>query len=77
MVKARQGHGLASVNQTWPHCVNQTGKTHSKPLAAQHGREMAWARHAICESALNVLTAAIDLTLYTRRGGGVVKCNTF
>jgi hypothetical protein len=27
------------------------GKTHSKPLAAQHGRGMAWARHAMCESA--------------------------
>jgi len=31
------------VNQTRPHCVNQMGKTHSKPLAA---------RHAMCESAL-------------------------
>ena len=29
---------MASVNQTRPHCVNQTGKTHSKPLAARHGR---------------------------------------
>ena len=24
---------MASVNQTRPHCVNQMGKTHSKPLA--------------------------------------------
>jgi len=32
------------VNQTRPHCVNQMGKTHSKPLAARHGRETAWAR---------------------------------
>jgi hypothetical protein len=31
-------HGMASVNQTGPHCVNQMGKTHSKPLAARHGR---------------------------------------
>ena len=37
-------HGMASVNQTRPHCVNQMGKTHSKPLAA---------RHAICELALS------------------------
>jgi len=29
------------VNQTRPHCVNQMGKTHSKPLAARHGRGMA------------------------------------
>jgi hypothetical protein len=39
------------VNQTRPHCVNQMGKTHSKPLAARHGRGTAWARHAMCESA--------------------------
>jgi len=31
-------HGMASVNQTQPHCVNQMGKTQSKPLAAWHGR---------------------------------------
>ena len=37
--------GMASVNQTRPHCVNQMGKTHSKPLAAQHGRGTAWAQH--------------------------------
>jgi hypothetical protein len=30
-------HGMASVNQTWLHCVNQMGKTHSKPLAARRG----------------------------------------
>ena len=39
------GQHMASVYQTWPHCVNQMGKTHSKPLAAQHGRGMAWAQH--------------------------------
>jgi hypothetical protein len=42
------------MNQTGPHCVNQMRKTHSKPLAARHGRGTAWARHAMCESALNV-----------------------
>jgi hypothetical protein len=47
-------HGMASVNQTRPHCVNQMGKTHSKPLAARHGRGKAWARHAMCGSAFNV-----------------------
>jgi hypothetical protein len=40
-----------SVNQTRPHCVNQMGKTHSKTLAARHGRGTEWARHAMCESA--------------------------
>ena len=47
---------MASVNHTWPHCVNQMGKTHSKPLAARHGRETAWARHAMCESTFTVQT---------------------
>ena len=56
---------MASVNQTRPHCVNQIGKTHSKPLVARHGRGTAWARqghsmgtawarHAMCESAFRV-----------------------
>jgi len=30
------------------------GKTHSKPLVARHGRGMAWAWHAMGESALSV-----------------------
>jgi hypothetical protein len=47
----RAWHGMASVNQTRPHCVNQMGKTHSKPLAARRGRGTAWAGHAMCESA--------------------------
>jgi hypothetical protein len=46
---ARHGPGMASVNQTRPHCINQMEKTHSKPLAVRHGRGMAWARHAMCE----------------------------
>ena len=39
---------MASVDQTRPHCVNQMGKTHSKPLAVWHGRGMAryvWIGH--------------------------------
>ena len=43
------------MNQTRPHCVNQMGKIHSKPLAARHGRETAWARHVMCESALRAV----------------------
>jgi len=45
MVRAWHGRSIASVNQTWPQCVNQMGKTHSKHLAARHGRRTAWARH--------------------------------
>ena len=45
MVRAWHGCGMASVNQTRPHCVNRMGKTYSKPLAARHGRGTAWVRH--------------------------------
>jgi hypothetical protein len=45
MVRAWHGGGMASVNQTRPHCVNQMGKTHYKRLAARHGRGTVWARH--------------------------------
>ena len=51
MAWMQHGYGMASMNQTRPHCVNQMGKTLSKPLAPRHGRGMAWARHAMCESA--------------------------
>jgi hypothetical protein len=37
----RHGRGMACVNHTWPHCVNQMGKIHSKPLDAWHGRGTA------------------------------------
>jgi hypothetical protein len=57
IVRGGHGRGMASVNQTRPHCVNQMGKTHSKPLAARHGRGTAWARRAMCESALSVPAA--------------------
>jgi hypothetical protein len=57
MGPARHGHGMASVNQTRPHCVNQMGKTHFKFLAARHGRGTAWVRHAFCESALKLVPA--------------------
>ena len=46
-------HGMASVNQTRPQCVNQMVKTHSKPLAAWHGKGKAWARHGHCMLCVN------------------------
>jgi hypothetical protein len=61
MVRAWHGRGMTSVNQTRPHCVNQMGKTISKPLAARHGRGTAWARHAMCESALTATRNPIPL----------------
>ena len=63
--------GMASVNQTRPHSVNQMGKTHSKPLAALLGRGAAWERHAMCESLLKrpldfFFFAFIDLAKYVK-----------
>jgi hypothetical protein len=54
MVVAWHGRGMACVNQTQPHFVNQMGKTRSKPIAARHGRGMgtAWERQGMCELAL-------------------------
>jgi hypothetical protein len=54
MVRAWHGRGMAIVNQTRPHCVNQMGKTHYKPLAKRHGKGTAWARQAMCESVLRL-----------------------
>ena len=54
MVGSWHGHGMERVNQSRPHCVNQMGKTRSKPLAARHGRRTAWERHTMCESAFRV-----------------------
>jgi hypothetical protein len=44
MVVAWHGRVMACVNQTMLHCVNQMGKTQSKPLVEQHARGPAWAR---------------------------------
>jgi hypothetical protein len=52
MARAQHRRGMACVNQTRTHCVNQMGKTQSKPFAARHGRVTAWARHGMCELAL-------------------------
>jgi hypothetical protein len=46
---------MVCVNQTRPHCVNQVGKTQSKPLAERHDRGTAWERHGMCESDFNGL----------------------
>jgi hypothetical protein len=53
----RHIRGMACVNQTRPHCVNQMGKTHSKALAERHGRGTTWERHGMCKSALSVQLA--------------------
>jgi hypothetical protein len=42
MVVAWQGNGMACVNQTRPHCVNQMENTLSKPVTERHGSGTAW-----------------------------------
>jgi hypothetical protein len=69
MVRAWHGRGMASVNQTRPHCVNQMGKTHSKPLAARNGRGTAWARPAMCESALRDFILSLPVHTGPDAGG--------
>ena len=63
---AGHGRGMASVNQTRPHCVSQMGKTHSEPLAARHGRGTAWARHAMCESAFTLPPHLLTVLAFLR-----------
>jgi hypothetical protein len=45
MAGERHRNGMACVNQTLPHCVNQMGKTQSKALAQRHGRGTAGEQH--------------------------------
>jgi hypothetical protein len=45
IVVAQQGNGMACVNQTRPHCVNQMGKTQSNTLAEWHDKGTAWEQH--------------------------------
>ena len=75
MAWARHGHGMTSVYQTHPHCVNQMGKTHSKPLAARHGRGTAWARHAMCESAFNVYTKQYMKHIHSEEADSRLICH--
>jgi hypothetical protein len=45
MAGERHGNGMACVNQTRPHNVNQRGKTHSKAVENRHGRGTAGEQH--------------------------------
>jgi hypothetical protein len=55
---AWHGNGMACVNRTRPHYVNQTGKTQSKALAERHGMGTAWERHGMCHTLLDCRHAA-------------------
>ena len=75
MVRAWHGHGMESVNQARPHCVNQMGKIHSKPLAAWHGRGTAWVRHAMCDSAFSVRWIGRQGQTWPPRNPYLIQCD--
>ena len=77
LVRALHGRGMASVNQIRSHCVNQMGKTYSKPLAARRGRETAWALYVMCESALSVLFADDAVKRKSANQGYAFKAPSF
>jgi hypothetical protein len=47
MVRAWHGHGMASVNQTRPHCVNQMVAVSRRPCCAVALRRTAWSEHGM------------------------------
>jgi hypothetical protein len=61
MVVAWHGRGMTHVDQTRPHCVNQMVNTHSKPLAARHGKGTAWERHGKGKIYVNKLLSCSNL----------------
>ena len=76
MVRAWNGRGMTSVNQTRPHYVNQMGKTHSKPLAARHVRGTAWARHGhgmLCETAFSGTDCLQKPTILVKKFTAFIK----
>jgi hypothetical protein len=58
MVGARHGHGMSSVNQTRPRCINPIGKTRSKLLAARRGRGMGTACYVLINLKKSTATLA-------------------
>ena len=72
MVRAWHGRGIASVNHARPHCVNEMGKTHSKPLAARHGHGMLCVnRPLIFSIGLELLFNFTIRHLYSERSNDV------
>jgi hypothetical protein len=63
MAGERHGHGML--------CVN-------RPLTARHGMGAAWAQHAMCESAFNVLIAWNSRSFnFLELSGSVQACTGF
>jgi hypothetical protein len=72
----RQGRGMACVNQTQPHCVNQVGKTLTITLATRHGRGMGTAGSGMAcvkqtrPHCVNQMVKTLFIPLATRHCGG-------
>jgi hypothetical protein len=63
---------MACVNQTRPHCVNQIGKTQSKPSAERHGMcELAMGAAHDFEHTVQV--EAVPSLLHAGSGGCAVE----
>jgi hypothetical protein len=60
---------MVCVNQTRPHCVNQTGKTQSTALAERHARGTAWEQYGMCELVFTLLGGCVDLQMVTAISG--------
>jgi hypothetical protein len=67
-------HGMTCVNRTRPHCVNQMGKTRSKPLAARHGTGMVCVNHTRPHY-VNQMGKTHSKPLAARHGNGMVYVN--
>jgi len=68
----QHGHGMAGVNQTRPHRVNQMGKIHSKPLVARHGRGMPLAQHGHGMLCVNRPLVVPDYNVFTVKDQGLL-----
>jgi hypothetical protein len=67
MVRAWHGRGMASVNQTRPHYVNQIRKTHSKHLAARHGHSMLCVNRPLVQLRRLLISAFVAVITTTLR----------
>jgi hypothetical protein len=59
-LRDRHGNGMACVNQTRPHNVNQMGKTQSKALAERHGNGMVCVNWPLVSYVLKYVLLVFD-----------------
>jgi hypothetical protein len=66
MAGERDGNGKACVNQTRSHCVNQMGKTQTKPLAERHGNGMVCVNPPLTQQTIRPLNISSTVLLLTQ-----------